>query len=250
MGHSPALVPLFVLPLVAVYFTATVSVRRDHQAMHDGLTGLPNRKMLMLQHRGGARRGAARASGSACSCSTSTGSRRSTTPSGTRSATGCCSSSRTGSPTACGPATWWPGSAATSSRCCCPPIRDARAAREVAARLRAALTEPVRLEGMTFDLDASVGIALYPDHAPDFELLLQRADVAMYLAKEGRTGVEIYSPTRTATSPSGSACSATCAGPSTAASCELHYQPKVDLADGQVRGHGGAAALAASGARA
>ena len=45
---------------------------------------------------------------------------------------------------------------------------------------------------MTFDVDASVGIALYPDHAPDFEMLLQRADVAMYLAKEGRTGVEIY----------------------------------------------------------
>nr|BFE83057.1 hypothetical protein GCM10020093_056580 [Planobispora longispora] len=49
MNYSPALVPLFVAPLAAVYFTATLSVRRDHQAMHDGLTGLPNRKMLVLR---------------------------------------------------------------------------------------------------------------------------------------------------------------------------------------------------------
>ena len=76
-----------------------------------------------------------------------------------------------------------------------PSIRDAARGRaRWPPRLRAALTEPVRLEGMTFDLDGSVGIALYPDHAPDFEMLLQRADVAMYLAKEGRTGVELYQP--------------------------------------------------------
>src|SRR5690606_13644222 len=82
-----------------------------------------------------------------------------------------------------------------------PSIRDEAAAREVAARLRVALSEPVRLECMTFDLDASVGIALHPDHAPDFELLLQRADVAMYLAKEARSGVEIYQAAKDRNSP-------------------------------------------------
>ncbi len=71
----------------------------------------------------------------------------------------------------------------------------------MASRLRVALTEPVRLEGMTFDLDASIGIALYPDHAPDFELLLQRSDVAMYMAKEARSGVEFYVAERDRNSP-------------------------------------------------
>ena len=60
----------------------------------------------------------------------------------------------------------------------------------MAARLRAALAEPVRLEGMSFEIEASVGIALYPDDGATVEVLLQRADVAMYLAKERRTGVE------------------------------------------------------------
>ena len=66
------------------------------------------------------------------------------------------------------------------------------AAREVAARLRVAIAEPIRLEGMSFEIEASVGLALYPDDAAGFELLMQHADVAMYLAKERRSGVERY----------------------------------------------------------
>ena len=73
-----------------------------------------------------------------------------------------------------------------------PSAVDESAAREVAARLRAALAEPVRLDGMSFEIEASIGIALYPDDATAVELLLQRADVAMYLAKERRSGVEPY----------------------------------------------------------
>ena len=73
-----------------------------------------------------------------------------------------------------------------------PAVRTTAAAREVAVRLRAALAEPVRLEGMSFEIEASVGIALYPDDAGSVDRLLQRADVAMYLAKEQHTGVERY----------------------------------------------------------
>ena len=73
-----------------------------------------------------------------------------------------------------------------------PAVRTITVAAEVAARLRAALAEPVRLEGMSFEIEASVGIALYPDDGATVEVLLQRADVAMYLAKERRTGVETY----------------------------------------------------------
>src|SRR6202451_522051 len=83
-----------------------------------------------------------------------------------------------------------------SSPSCCPPSRrpapPARWRREVAARLRAAVAEPIRLEGMSFVIEVSIGIAMYPDDATSGELLMQRADVAMYLAKQRRSGVERY----------------------------------------------------------
>ncbi|MBX6768126.1 MAG: bifunctional diguanylate cyclase/phosphodiesterase, partial [Actinomadura rubrobrunea] len=117
-----------------------------------------------------------------------------------------------------------------------PSIRDAAAAREVAARLRAALGEPVRLDGMSFDLDGSVGIALFPDHAPDFDLLLQRADVAMYLAKESRSGVEVYSPDKDRNSPARLSMLGDLRRAIDRGELELFYQPKVSLHDGQLVG--------------
>ncbi|MGH3243843.1 MAG: putative bifunctional diguanylate cyclase/phosphodiesterase, partial [Spirillospora sp.] len=117
-----------------------------------------------------------------------------------------------------------------------PTVRDEAAAREVAARLRAALSEPVRLDGMSFDLEGSVGIALFPDHAPDFELLLQRADVAMYNAKEARSGVEIYSPRKDRNSPARLSMLGDLRRAIDRSELELFYQPKVSLRDGQLVG--------------
>ncbi|GGS58369.1 GGDEF-domain containing protein [Planobispora rosea] len=237
MNYSPPLVPLFVAPLAAVYFTATLSVRRDHQAMHDGLTGLPNRKMLVL-----------RTEEALAEARTREGERVGLLlldldrfkevndtlghPVGDRLlqmvAHRLTHSVRPGDVVA--------RLGGDEFAVLLPSVRDAAAAREVAARLRVALTEPVRLEGMTFDLDASVGIALYPDHAPDFELLLQRSDVAMYLAKEGRTGVELYLADKDRNSPERLNLLGDLRRAIDRSELRLHYQPKLDLAVGEVRG--------------
>lgn len=99
-----------------------------------------------------------------------------------------------------------------------------------------ALTESVRLEGMSFDLDGSVGIALYPDHAPDFELLLQRADVAMYLAKELRTGIELYQADKDRNSPERLGLFGELRRALDNRELRLHYQPKIELDSGRVCG--------------
>jgi diguanylate cyclase len=65
---------------------------------------------------------------------------------------------------------------------------DSHRAAEVATRLLATLEAPFTLEGVGLHVDASIGIAVYPDHAADATILLQRADVAMYQAKAARTG--------------------------------------------------------------
>jgi diguanylate cyclase (GGDEF)-like protein len=61
--------------------------------------------------------------------------------------------------------------------------------------LEAALTKPMNVDGIRLAVSASAGIALSPEHGDNVSTLLQRADIAMYLAKERRSGIELYSPT-------------------------------------------------------
>lgn len=98
------------------------------------------------------------------------------------------------------------------------PVADSTtSATRVARNLVAALGSPLDLDGLTLVLEASAGLAVFPDHALDAEGLLRRADVAMYQAKRDRTGWRCTSPSGTPTPRTGSVCSATCAGPSTPA---------------------------------
>ena len=62
--------------------------------------------------------------------------------------------------------------------------------------LEAALTRPMSVDGITLAVRASAGVALAPEHGDNVAMLLQRADIAMYLAKEKRTGIELYSPSQ------------------------------------------------------
>ncbi|MEU8802083.1 bifunctional diguanylate cyclase/phosphodiesterase [Spirillospora sp. NPDC048819] len=258
MDRSAVFVPLIVLPFIAVYLNASVSVRREHQALHDGLTGLPNRKLLIVrteealtEARGAEKRGP-RAPGIG-----GRSRRRRNDPPSHRAGLFLLDLDRfkevndtLGHPTgdrllqlvahrlthSVRPGDLVARLGGDEFAVLLPSVRDEAAAREVAARLRAALSEPVRLDGMSFDLEASVGIALFPDHAPDFELLLQRADVAMYNAKEARTGVEIYSPAKDRNSPARLSMLGDLRRAIDRSELELFYQPKISLRDGQLVG--------------
>ena len=239
MARSAAFIPLIVLPFIAVYLNASGSVQREHQALHDTLTGLPNRKMLTsrseealaLAHdakNGGDRVGLFLLDLDRFKEVNDTLGH----PTGDRLlqivAHRLTHSVRPGDLVA--------RLGGDEFAVLLPTVRDAQAAREVAARLRAALSEPVRLDGLSFDLEASVGIALHPDHAPDFELLLQRADVAMYVAKESRRGVEIYSATRDRNSPARLGMLGELRRAIDRGELELHYQPKIGLDDQRLAG--------------
>ncbi len=68
-----------------------IEAKLSHMSRHDALTDLPNRAAIARAHAAGAlRRCAWRGASSSCCCWRSTGSRRSTTPSGLRSAMRCC----------------------------------------------------------------------------------------------------------------------------------------------------------------
>jgi len=63
-------------------------------------------------------------------------------------------------------------------------LADADDALQVAAQVVQALAAPLFLGDLRLDVGASVGVALYPDHAADADALRRRADAAMYRAKQ------------------------------------------------------------------
>ncbi|TDC43362.1 EAL domain-containing protein [Micromonospora sp. KC213] len=65
-------------------------------------------------------------------------------------------------------------------------------ARELADRVVAALAQPVPLDGLPLDVGASIGIALFPEHGEDHTTLMRHADVAMYDAKQRNDTVAVY----------------------------------------------------------
>ncbi|MET0818443.1 MAG: GGDEF domain-containing phosphodiesterase, partial [Solirubrobacteraceae bacterium] len=103
-------------------------------------------------------------------------------------------------------------------------------------RLRRALERSFHVEDIAVHVDASVGIALVPEHARDPIGLLQRADVAMYEAKRMRTGHEVYLPSRDHHSRERLALVGELRDAIDAGQLVLHYQPKADLPDGAVGG--------------
>ncbi|MER6226150.1 putative bifunctional diguanylate cyclase/phosphodiesterase [Streptomyces sp. 900105755] len=116
------------------------------------------------------------------------------------------------------------------------PVADSTtSATRVARGLVTALSSPLDLDGLTLVLEASAGVAVFPDHALDAEGLLRRADVAMYQAKRDRTGVEVYESKRDSNTPDRLGLLGDLRRALDAHEVQLHYQPKVRF-DGQVAG--------------
>lgn len=63
-----------------------------------------------------------------------------------------------------------------------------------AQHYRAALATPFDVRGISMTLNATLGIALYPDHGESAGSLLQHAEVAMYLGKQQRSPYALYRP--------------------------------------------------------
>ena len=110
---------------------------------------------------------------------------------------------------------------------------DLGAAQAAAEALRAAITAPLELGDLAVRVEASVGIALYPEHADTGEMLLQHADVAMYEAKRARAGVAIWVPGGEEVSRERLELFGRFRDALRDGEIVLHYQPQRDLAAGR-----------------
>ncbi len=103
-------------------------------------------------------------------------------------------------------------------------------------RMQAAIESPIMLHGMELSLEASIGVALYPDDGEDVETLLKCADSAMYHAKTEKSGWALYDSTRVRQDTARLTIMSELRQALDRGELELYYQPKAVLATGEVHG--------------
>ncbi len=113
-------------------------------------------------------------------------------------------------------------------------VDDAHEAERQGRQVLAALEQPFMIEGHKLVISGSIGIVHCPRHGHDPTSLMRRADVAMYAAKSSRAGVLTYSADQDQHSPARIKLAMELHGSIDDAHLILHYQPEIDLATGKV----------------
>jgi diguanylate cyclase (GGDEF)-like protein len=113
---------------------------------------------------------------------------------------------------------------------------DRHAAEEVARRLVAQFVEPFTVEGMAVEVAPSIGVANYPRDGDAGHVILRRADIAMYKAKESTSRIEFYSPDIDHYTADRLQLAGELRRAIEQNQLVLHCQPKIDLATGTAVG--------------
>ncbi|HEY8737436.1 MAG TPA: EAL domain-containing protein [Candidatus Dormibacteraeota bacterium] len=103
----------------------------------------------------------------------------------------------------------------------------------IAEKILQAVDQPFTIGGAPVSVSLSVGIAVYPQHAEDGDALMRRADVAMYAAKRAKSGYSIYAAGQEDDTPAGVPLIGKLRYAIDQFELLLHYQPIVSTVDGR-----------------
>ncbi len=117
-----------------------------------------------------------------------------------------------------------------------PRIADNSHVELVVHKICVALHPSLLIEGVPLNVQASIGITLYPEHGDDADTLLQRADVALYAAKAANLSHLLYSRDIDHYNPQQLALMAELRQGLLREELVLHYQPVVDLKSEKIIG--------------
>ena len=107
---------------------------------------------------------------------------------------------------------------------------------ETVRQIQETVKAPFVIEGLSLDVTTQIGIALFPDHGEDPNLLLQRADVAISLARKAGEGHAFYDPEGDPYTPRRLIMTSELRHAIENDQLTLHYQPKIDLKDHHISG--------------
>jgi diguanylate cyclase (GGDEF)-like protein len=113
---------------------------------------------------------------------------------------------------------------------------DAEKSLVVAQRILAAFERPITLDDHTVDLGAGIGVVSAPQHGLDADLLMSRAELAMYAAKQQQAGTVTYHPGLDSTSEESLTMLSDLRHAVDDNQMRLYLQPKIDLRTGAVLG--------------
>ncbi len=117
-----------------------------------------------------------------------------------------------------------------------PAVGGVEQALHVARQIRTALETSVEADGVWLDVEASIGVVVSGEHGSDVDTLMQRADVAMYVAKARGAGVSVYDADLDGHSPQRLGLLSELRRALDTGELVLHYQPKIGLLDSNVCG--------------
>ena len=117
-----------------------------------------------------------------------------------------------------------------------PNVAGQQDAVQVAERIIMVLEEPFEVEGTILGIEASCGISMSPTDGDNADVLLQRADVAMYVAKDSQASVMVYSDELNVNTPDRLALLGDLRNAVARAEFVLHFQPKASMATRKVMG--------------
>jgi diguanylate cyclase (GGDEF)-like protein/PAS domain S-box-containing protein len=116
-------------------------------------------------------------------------------------------------------------------------VRHLQDAATTADKILQAMREPHQIDAHRLHITCSIGIVIYPDDGTDAETLMRKADVAMYRAKQSeRDNYQFFSSEITVRAVERHSLEDGLRHATERRQLSLHYQPKIDLASGQIIG--------------
>ena len=231
--RSLMLLPVLLLPVLAVYRSALLSAEKEHQAMHDALTDLPNRLQFseVIENRfenarSKSTRGAVlmidldrfkevndtlgHQTGDALLCQIGPRIQPVLPEGGVIARLG-----------------------GDEFAVMVPDVGVDDALR-IGEAIVDVLVPPFRLDEFNLEVQASIGIAIFPDHGTSADILIQQADIAMYFAKGRNSGIEIYNAVQDQNSRRRLGLLSELRTALVNGEVVMYYQPKLDLSTGTV----------------